>query len=63
MWSKLNYIHLNPVRQNIVANAHQYLYCSASNYILNKGLLEIEFISMQQVLQYNSTFKLDYELW
>ena len=42
MWSKLNYIHLNPVRAGIVEKASQYIYSSASNYINNIGLLCIE---------------------
>ncbi len=42
MWSKLNYIHLNPVRAGIVEKASHYLYSSASNYSSGKGLIEIE---------------------
>ncbi|MFM9988587.1 REP-associated tyrosine transposase [Flavobacterium sp.] len=42
MWSKLDYIHLNPVRSAIVEKASQYSYSSASNYVLDKGLLPIE---------------------
>ncbi|MFM2388351.1 MAG: hypothetical protein RL660_3108 [Bacteroidota bacterium] len=41
-WIKLNYIHMNPVRAGIVEKAHQYIYCSASNYISGSGLLQIE---------------------
>ncbi|KFF19114.1 REP-associated tyrosine transposase [Flavobacterium hydatis] len=42
MWSKLNYIHLNPVRGGIVEKASHYIYSSASNYITDTGLLKIE---------------------
>ena len=42
MWSKLDYIHLNPVRSGIVEKASQYVYSSASNYVNNAGLIEIE---------------------
>ncbi len=42
MWSKLNYIHLNPVRAGIVEKASQYIYSSASNYVADTGLLKIE---------------------
>ena len=42
MWSKLDYIHLNPVRAGIVEKASQYIYSSASNYVNDKGLLKIE---------------------
>jgi REP element-mobilizing transposase RayT len=41
MWSKLDYIHMNPVRSGIVAKASDYVYSSASNYIENKGLIDI----------------------
>ncbi|MCC2590600.1 REP-associated tyrosine transposase [Chryseobacterium sp. MFBS3-17] len=42
MWSKLNYIHLNPVRAGLVEKANQYIYSSASNYSFGKGLVDIE---------------------
>ena len=42
MWSKLDYIHLNPVRAGLVAKASDYIYSSASNYVNNSGLLTIE---------------------
>ncbi|WP_366183523.1 transposase [Flavobacterium ovatum] len=41
MWSKLDYIHLNPVRAGIVEKASHYLYSSASNYVSDNGLLKI----------------------
>jgi len=37
MWSKLDYIHLNPVRAGIVEKASHYSYSSASNYVNNEG--------------------------
>ena len=42
MWSKLDYIHLNPVRACLVEKASHYIYSSASNYINDSGLLKIE---------------------
>jgi hypothetical protein len=42
MWSKLDYIHLNPVRAGIVSKASDYIYSSASNYVNESGLLPIE---------------------
>jgi REP element-mobilizing transposase RayT len=42
MWSKLDYIHLNPVRAGIVSKASDYIYSSASNYVNDSGLLPIE---------------------
>ncbi len=40
---KLDYIHQNPVRAEIVAEPEHYLYSSASNYAGEKGLLEVLF--------------------
>lgn len=40
LWSKLNYIHLNPVHAGIVAKASEYLYSSASNYVYGNGILK-----------------------
>ncbi len=38
---KLDYIHNNPVKAEIVEEAHEYLYSSAKNYSGKKGLLEV----------------------
>lgn len=38
---KLNYIHQNPVRQEIVEKAEDYLYSSARNYAGMDGLLNV----------------------
>ena len=38
---KVNYIHMNPVRQEIVESPEDYLYSSARNYAGKKGLLEV----------------------
>jgi REP element-mobilizing transposase RayT len=40
-WSKLDYIHLNPVRAGIVDKASHYVYSSASNYVNDKGIITI----------------------
>jgi hypothetical protein len=42
MWSKLDYIHLNPVRAGLVEKASHYLYSSASNYVNDVGLVFVE---------------------
>jgi putative transposase len=42
--SKLNYIHENPVRAGIVAKPEDYLYSSASNYMLGSGLIDVELL-------------------
>lgn len=39
LWSKIHYIHLNPVRAGIVEKASEYVYSSASNYVTEKGVL------------------------
>jgi hypothetical protein len=33
IWSKLNYIHVNPVRKRIVEKASHYIYSNATNYV------------------------------
>lgn len=38
---KLDYIHQNPVRSEIVAEPEHYIYSSAANYAGEKGLLDI----------------------
>lgn len=43
---KLNYIHLNPVRQEIVSCPEDYLYSSAMNYSSGEGLLKIMFLGV-----------------
>ena len=40
---KMNYIHNNPVRAELVANPEDYLYSSARDYAGEKGLVDIEF--------------------
>jgi putative transposase len=39
---KINYIHQNPVRALIVANAEDYIFSSANDYAGNKGMVKIE---------------------
>ncbi len=43
---KINYIHRNPVKAQIVAVPHHYLYSSARDYHFRKqcGILEVEFL-------------------
>ena len=42
MWTKLDYIHQNPVKAGIVKKPSDYLYSSASNYALDEGFIAIE---------------------
>ena len=43
---KLDYIHNNPVRQEIVSRPEEYLYSSAVDYTGDKGLLDIDILRM-----------------
>ncbi|MDR6969104.1 hypothetical protein J2X31_003130 [Flavobacterium arsenatis] len=49
MWSKLDYIHLNPVRAGLVEKASHYVYSSASVYVDGKGMVLIEKADMSIV--------------
>lgn len=40
LWSKPEYIHLNPVRSGFAEKASDYVYSSASNYMRANGALE-----------------------
>ncbi|MCC7520211.1 MAG: transposase [Flavobacteriaceae bacterium] len=40
-WTKIDYIHFNPVRSRIVKTPQDYIYSSASNYIENTGLIKV----------------------
>ena len=42
--TSLNYIHENPVRAGIVAEAEDYLYSIARNYAEMESLIEIDLI-------------------
>ncbi len=42
MWSKLDYIHSNPAKAGLTHKASDYIYSSASNYINDVGLVDIE---------------------
>ena len=61
MWSKLNYIHLNPVRSRIVNKASNYIYSSASNYVNGKGEIEVELVS--NVLANSTDWKIFLNDW
>jgi REP element-mobilizing transposase RayT len=62
MWSKIDYIHFNPVRAGLVSNPQDYLYASASNYVEGKGIIDVEIVQNTVVnvlnpnpfLKYNS---------
>jgi hypothetical protein len=41
MKQRIDYIHNNPVRQMIVADAADYLYSSAGDYNGRKGLVDV----------------------
>lgn len=44
MRTKLDYIHDNPVRACWVEGPEDYLYSSASNYVLGKGIMEVDYL-------------------
>ncbi len=62
MWSKIDYIHLNPVRAGIVLKPQDYVYSSASNYVDGRGLLDVEIVQIpivnvlnpNAIIKYNS---------
>ncbi|WP_303316694.1 transposase [Flavivirga abyssicola] len=53
LWSKLDYIHLNPVRSGLVEKASHYKYSSAKNYVVGDGLLDINMASNPVVNVHN----------
>jgi len=54
MWSKLDYIHLNPVRNGIVLEAEDYVYSSARTYAGRSGYIDIEKIELDNIVGYVS---------
>lgn len=44
--TKLEYIHQNPVRAGIVFRAEDYMYSSAINYAVGKGVLDVEVLEL-----------------
>ncbi len=59
LWSKLDYIHMNPVRAGIVQKASEYKYSSASNYVNDHGLIKLTKVDnpVISVLKSDSFFK------
>ena len=61
-WSKIDYIHLNPVRAGIVLKPQDYIYSSATNYVDGIGILPVEIIQIpivdvmnpNSIIKYNS---------
>ena len=51
---KLNYIHLNPVRNGIVLEAEDYVYSSARTYTGRSGYIDIEKIELDNIAGYVS---------
>lgn len=45
LWSKLDYIHLNPIRAGLLQRASNYVNSSASNYVNGNGLLPISSVA------------------
>jgi len=63
MWSKLDYIHLNPVKVGVVENTEHYMYSSARNYINKEGIFSITLVDnpVIEVLKKASIKKLNQE--
>ncbi|WP_157429286.1 hypothetical protein [Aequorivita sublithincola] len=40
IWEKISYVHNNPVAAGLAYRAQNYVYCSASDYADEKGLLD-----------------------
>ena len=59
MWSKIDYIHFNPVRAGIVLKPQDYNYSSASNYVNGRGILDVETVQIPivNVMNPNSILK------
>jgi len=59
MWSKIDYVHFNPVVAGIVKAPQDYIYSSASNYVNQKGIIEVELVQIPvvNVLNPNSFLK------
>lgn len=55
MWSKIDYIHFNPVRTGLVSKPQDYIYSSASNYLDAKGIVDIEIVQNPIVNVLNSS--------
>lgn len=55
MWSKIDYIHFNPVRAGLVLKPQDYIYSSASNYVENKGIIDVEVVQVPVVDVLNSS--------
>ncbi len=64
LWSKLNYIHMNPVQSGIVKRPQDYIYSSANNYINNTGIIDVTLtdnpiIDTQKVSNIKDFFRYD----
>ena len=49
LWTKIDYIHHNPVRAGIVIKPQDYVYSSASNYINGVGVVAVELVEIPKV--------------
>lgn len=53
LWSKLDYIHLNPVRSGLVERASHYVYSSAVNYVEGSGVVYITLVDTPVINVHN----------
>ncbi len=61
-WEAINYIHLCPVQQGIVAKGSNFIYSSASNYTTNTGKIVVKIPDME-LFKNIKGFKEDFGKW
>ena len=55
LWTKLDYIHLNPVRAGIVKKASSYTCSSAGNYVYGRGPVDVTLVDNPMRNVYSSS--------
>lgn len=64
LWTKLNYIHMNPVRAGLVNRGSDYLYSSAANYVGKEVLIQVEMAANPILKSINKQrWEVEVELW
>lgn len=62
-WSKINYIHMNPVRAKLVYKASDYMYSNAANYVTDEGIIAIELMPVPKIDARKSDWTKEIENW
>lgn len=63
MWTKINYIPFNPLRSQLILKPQAYIYSSASNYFINKLIVDIEFVQIKIVDYLKSNSLMNYNIY